>query len=327
MTQTNPGVIDLATSIRNLGGQPSQAAKQAMQKLMQGTSTSTSSPTKFWATPDDRKKIALAIAGGYHIYFYGPAGVGKSTMARCLLDSQGTTYYRFQGHEGFTSEDWYGSPRLEGGSIVVQYSEMVQAVEGGFPVIIEELNLIQPTQMGPLFSFLDHTPWIDATVGGVTKRITKRKGFRVFATANDNGSGDELHIYGGGNLLNKALASRFGAFIKVGYLPPAMEIDMIMQMTGLHQKDLLDGLVAVAGETRRLAKDDPTNAEIAISPRILLDWAKAYLVNDEASAGLTHENLAELFLTNRLAVSQQNTVLTLVTNKLARTKLNGLARA
>jgi MoxR-like ATPase len=326
MSTVNP-LVDLAGAIKAVGGQPSKAASQATQKIVQDAiSASNTGTNRFWATDEDKKKIALGIALGKHMFFYGPAGVGKSTTARCILDRSGMSYYRFQGHEGFTSEDWYGTPKLQGGDVVVEYSDLIKAAEEGTPVIVEEINLILPSQMGPLFSFLDDTPWVDVTVGGKTKRVVKKKGFRMLATANDNGSGDQLHLYGGGQLLNKAVASRFPVFIKTGYLPAPMEMDMIMTLTGLADKTLLQGMAEVAAETRKLAQDDASKAEMSISPRNMLDWAKAYMINDDAQAGLTHEGIAQIILANRLPETLQETIMKLVLNKLKMTKLTGLQR-
>ena len=318
-------LLDLSTAIKGVGGLPSQAAANIVRQVQQQTPTN--GAPKFWATKEEKSKIALAIAMGSHMFFFGPAGVGKSTTARALLEGSGQNYFRFQGYEGFTSDDWYGSATLDNeGKIAITYSAMVKAVEEGCPVIVEELNLILPSQMGPLFSFLDNTPWVDVTVAGKTRRVMKKKGFRMIATANDNGSGDQLHLYGGGQLLNRAVASRFGVFIKTGYLPPDMEMEMLIALSGLSEKGLLQGMSQIAAETRKVAQSDASKAELAISPRNMIDWAKAYLVNDDAKAGLDHIQLAEIILINRLSENMQQTLRTLVVNKLQTTKITGLAR-
>lgn len=324
---TTANLVDLASAIRGVGGKPSNAAHNIAQQVV-AQSTASGSANKFWATKEEKAQIALGISMGSHMYFYGPAGVGKSTTVRALLENSGMPYYRFQGYEGFTADDWYGSATLDSeGKIAVNYSFMVKAVEEGCPVIVEELNLILPSQMGPLFSFLDHTPWVDVTIAGKTKRVVKKKGFRLIATANDNGSGDQLHIYGGGQLLNKAVVSRFGLFLKIGYLPKDMELEMVAELSGLREQSLLDGMIQVANETRRVATSDPSKAELAISPRNMIDWARAYKINDEAQAGLDHTQLAEIVLINRLPETLQSTLKTLVENKLRGSKLTGLKKA
>jgi MoxR-like ATPase len=157
--------------------------------------------------------------------------------------------------------------------------------------------------------------------------VSQKKGFRLIATANDNGSGDQLHIYGGGQLLNKAVVSRFGLFLKIGYLPKDMELEMVAELSGLREQTLLDGMLQVANETRRVASSDPSKAELAISPRNMIDWARAYKINDEAQAGLDHTQLAEIVLINRLPETLQGTLRTLVENKLRGSKLTGLKKA
>ncbi|MFA5436543.1 MAG: AAA family ATPase [Candidatus Neomarinimicrobiota bacterium] len=324
---TTSNLVDLATAIRGVGGKPSNAAHNIAQQVV-AQSTANGAATKFWATKEEKAKIALGLAMGSHMYFYGPAGVGKTTTAMVLMENSGMPYYRFQGYEGLTADDWYGSATLDSdGKISINYSNMVKAVEEGSPVIVEEMNLVPPSQTGPLFSFLDHTPWVDVTIAGKTKRVVKKKGFRLIVTANDNGSGDQLHLYGGGQLLNKALASRFGLFMKFGYLPQNMELEMVAEFSGLHESTLLGGMLQVANETRRVASSDPSKAELAISPRNMIDWARAYKINDEAQAGLDHTQLAEIILINRLPDTLQGTMKTLVENKLRGSKLTGLKKA
>lgn len=315
-------VQSLAEAIRTVGGTPSPAAQRVLPAMVDKDSNG---KQQIWATKESKATLALAIAMESHIYLYGPTGVGKSTTARALLESKGTPYYRFQGYEGFSSDDWYGTATLdEKGAIQISYSSMVKAVEEGCPVIVEELNLIQPTQMGPLFSFLDDTPWVDVTIVGRTKRIPKKKGFMMIATANDNGSGDMLHIYGGGQLLNRAIASRFGAFVHTSYLPSDMEIDMVQTMSGLKNKTLLQKMQQVVYETRKIAVNEPAKIEGAISPRNFIEWAKAYLINDQAKAGLDHEQIAGIVLINRLSEGLQETLKTLVKNSMTGAPLSDL---
>lgn len=304
-------IQELSKLITSLGGKPTSNVVNAQQAFQNMSSTG----IKIWGNPQTKKKVALGISLGGHLYFFGPAGVGKSTMARAILEGARLPYYRFQGYEGFTADDWYGSATLDSdGKIVVNYSAMVKAVEEGCPVLVEEMNFIQPTQMGPLFSFLDDTPWVDVTVAGKTRRVVKKKGFRLMVTANDNGSGDQLHLYGGGQILNRALASRFSMFIDIPYLNVDDETDMIIAKTGLAEKDVLKAMMQVAEQTRKLASAEPSKAELAISPRSMLDWAKVILVNDESKAGLDHMSMAIPVLVARLPEGLQDTVKTFVSN-------------
>jgi len=312
----------LAEAISGVGGVPTHAAKKVLSNLLEDA---VDGSQQVWATKETKATLALSLAMESHIYLYGPTGVGKSTTARALLDKMGTPYYRFQGYEGFSSDDWYGTATLdEKGSIQISYSSMVKAVEEGCPVIVEELNLIQPTQMGPLFSFLDDTPWVDVSIVGRTRRVPKKKGFIMIATANDNGSGDMLHVYGGGQLLNRAIASRFGAFVHVSYLPVNLELDMIQSLSGLTDKTLLQKMMQVVQETRKIAEKEPSKVEGAISPRNFIEWAKAYVINDKAKGGLDHAQIADIVILNRLSEGIRETVRTLVNNSLSGAPLSSI---
>lgn len=322
-TATQNSMHDLAACISALGGKPSVAAKAAarIQVAQIGAGK-----TKIYLPDAERIKIAMIVAMQGHSFLYGPGGVGKSTIIRAVLEDSGSSYLRLQGHEGFTSDDWYGQATLDNdGKIIVRYSEIVHAVEQGIPLVLEELNFIQPQNLGPLLSFMDDSPWVDITIAGQTRRVVKKKGFVVFATANDNGSGDTLHLYGGGNILNKALASRFSVFHKVGYLPMDLEKQMIQDKTGLEDPQTLREMLEVAQETRKLAEAEPDKAEMAISPRNMMDWARALILNHQAGAGLSHKDIAQMVLSNRLSETCQEVLLTFVNNKMGMMPRNALA--
>jgi len=312
-TTANNPITDLALAIAQASGKPCTAA----HGVKINTGSLSSKQTKVWMEDDVRNKIALMIALGRHLWLYGPGGVGKSTIAQAVLEGLGTRFYRFQGHAGIEAGDWYGAPELDSnGNIRVIYSEIVKAMEEGIPIIIEEFNMINPIHKGPLFSMLDATSSIDIQINGDVRRVKKHPGFQVIVTANDNGTGDKLHLYGGGEIENKALVSRF-AMMEVGYLPERLEKEMIIEKTGLVDKTLLDGMLQIATQTRQVAHSDPSLAELAISPRNMIMWAESYVGVRQNGIALNHGHLAELSLIDRLPESMQDTLRQMVNNKLA----------
>lgn len=317
--QTN-ALTDLAGAIANAHGKPCTAAHAV--KINKGSLSS--SKTKVWMDDVTRNKIALQVSLGHHLWMYGPGGVGKSTIAQAVLEGMGDRFYRFQGHEGVESSDWYGSPEFDSkGNIKVVYSEIVKAMEEGIPIVIEEFNMINPIHKGPLFSMLDDSAMIDVQICGDVRRIKKHPGFQVIVTANDNGTGDNLHLYGGGNIENKALVSRF-AVMAVGYLPDHLEKEMLIEKTGLKDKSMLTNLVGIANQTRGVAKSDSSMAEIAISPRTLIMWARNYVGAVRNKIPLTHVHLAEMCVTDRLPESLRDVVTTMVNNSLATVKMDSI---
>ena len=314
-TTINP-TIDLAEAVRRLGGKPVAAAFK--QTVIQASNLS-STQTKIWLDPKIKNKLALAISSGKHVYLYGPPGVGKSTVCRAVLEkSFGKDFLRFQFHSSTTADDLIGTlaPSASGG-FQYQWSPILEACDNGTPCIMEEVNSLRAEHSFPLFSLLDHTPWYDVVLAGKERRITKKDGWQAFVTGNDNGSGDKAHLFGGSEIMNRALLERFAYFIKMEYLPKPMEQEMIIEKTGLKDAKLLDALLNVATETRKLAADDPSRAELAISPRTVLEWATAYVITKQGNIKLDHRQIAEMAVVDRLPDSCRDTVLTAVDNKFA----------
>lgn len=308
-TQTaDSDILALSQAIKNLGGKITAQASKA----------STFSPDQVSAFIPDKvgDMIRLGLATGRNIWLYGVHGVGKSTIAEAILGATGEEYLRIQGHSGFDSSDWYGGAEFdEKGNIKIVYSKVVEAAERGVPIIIEEINMVRAENKGPLFSFLDNTPFVDVSINGTMKRVHKKKGFRVIVTANDNGSGQSLHLYNGGDRESLALMSRF-LVIKVGYLSPVAEKKMVVDKTGFTNMKLLDDMYHVVRESRKAAEGDTGEPELAISPRNFIDWADLLMAyKGLGMSGMSHLEIARPVLIDRLTEGCEPTVTKFITNK------------
>lgn len=318
--------LDLTKALKSLGGKPT-ATIAAARFIQPG---SISGNANVWIPPSVEPKLRLAIASGRHVWLYGPPGTGKSTILMSILQHQtggvlGKDYYRFTMDASKTADDLVGvlGPNDNGG-FQHAWSSLIEACETGKPCIIDEINAIRAEHAFPLFSMLDHTTEFDALLAGKTRHVKKAKGFQVLATANDNGSGDTSHLFGGIEIINRALAERFAYYVHMDYLTPSWEEEMLREKGGVDSKELISGLVSIASETRKVAKDDPSRAELAISPRVLLEWLSAYEITIRNNLNLDHVALAEMSVTGRLGESVRDTIIELVKNKLGRLDIKTL---
>ena len=318
--------IDLTKALKSLGGKPTPTIAAA-RFLQPGQLTGND---KVWVPPSVEPKLNLAVASGRHVWLYGPPGTGKSTILMSVLKNLtggelGKDYYRFTMDASKTADDLVGilGPNDNGG-FSHAWSSLIDACEQGKPCVIDEINAIRAEHAFPLFSMLDHTTEFDALLAGKTRHVRKAKGFQVLATANDNGSGDKAHLFGGIEIINRALAERFAYYIHMDYLPMQIEVEMLMDKSNLNCPELYHGLVSIATETRKIAQDDPSRAELAISPRVLIEWANAYEIAARSKLSIDHTGLAEMAVTGRLGESVRDTIIELVKNKLGRINIPSL---
>lgn len=324
MAQTVNSTLDLTKALKSLGGKPTAALNSA-RFIQPGRLTG---QDQIWIPPTVEQKLRLGVASGRHVWLYGPPGTGKSTILLSILQNQtggvlGKDYYRFTMDASKTADDLVGvlGPNDNGG-FHHAWSSLIDACEQGVPCVIDEINAIRAEHAFPLFAMLDHTTEFDALLAGKTRHVKKAKGFQVLATANDNGTGDNAHLYGGIEVINRALAERFAYYIHMDYLPADWEAEMLFTKGGIASKDLINGLVSIANETRKVAKDDASRAELAISPRVLIEWVAAYELVIRNNLRINHVELAEMAVTGRLGVSVRDTIIELVQNKIGRMQID-----
>lgn len=202
-------------------------------------------PVGEWATPhphvpeiDDSYVIdtkilvtmLIAIAKGQVPWLKGHTGTGKTTMVEQIYARLNIPVYRVNLDSDISRGDLVGRETLKsdgkGGTIT-------QFVEGIIPMAMQQ----------PCCLLLDEIDASRPDLGFVLQRLTEMKGFmlledggrtvtphpwfRMCATANTNGRGDDTGLYGGTRALGVALLNRFSPFIDVGYMTKGEEVELI----------------------------------------------------------------------------------------------------
>lgn len=257
-----------------------------------------------------KRHIWDAYVAGENILLTGPSGTGKSTMAFHLLDqanepirvqnrkvhqenlrrikSGGTEDdlepytdlpYKVQHYsckEGTRSEELIGTVTIrinKDGSRepVVVRGAVTEAWTQGHTLILEEMDFAPPGVWGECHQFFDgRTQETTVYING-PERIKKHDRFRLIATANTLGQGENQIDFAGTQILNKAFLNRFTYIVKLGWLPMAHEIELVHNKTGLG-KAIISRMVSTAGQTRESHEEQVIDA--CISTRDLLKWSR-----------------------------------------------------
>jgi cobaltochelatase CobS len=149
---------------------------------------------------------------------------------------------------------------------------LTRAVRYGHALIINEWDLMEPGELAGLNDLLDGRPLMISQNGGEV--IHPHPDFRLFATGNSAGAGDEMGHYQSVKTQNLAAMDRYRV-IEVDYPDPEVEEGILARVAPKLSEDLRKGMVRVANEIRSLFKGECPEAQIAItmSTRVLRRWA------------------------------------------------------
>ena len=254
-----------------------------------------------WALGDVEREaldaLALAIEDDENVLIVGPPGVGKSTLVKELGAITNTPVRRLPFRGEMRVSELVGAKTLSvdeaTGQSVMSFAPGIlpEAARLGHWFLIDELDAGPPEVMFTLFPVLEarRSLFLAAHDGGHDVVFDPR--FRVIATANTLGWGDESGLYAGTAPMNEALLDRFHTVITMAYPDPASETRRLVQVTGVAVA-VAEKMAAAAKMIREAQQRDAMAS--SFSPRRVLMWArKAVRMGDPKRA-------AKYTVTNRL---------------------------
>lgn len=208
-----------------------------------------------------------------NVMMVGHQGCGKSELAVWFAAKYNRPLIMMNCPIIREAKDWFGFRDAHEGSLFWQKSDFVRACElGNAVVLMDEFNRVPPHLHGTLYPLLDRRR--QSYVNEIGETIYVAPGTVFFATAN-------IGIrFTGTYTLDSANDDRWGTRIDVGFLPEAVETNIIVKKTSL-SADYARKLAKLAADVRAKA-DESLNATLskAISTRQLLHCAtkmKTYL--------------------------------------------------
>jgi len=213
----------------------------------------------------------------YPTFITGLSGNGKTLSVEQACAKAGRELIRVNITIETDEDDLLGGFRLVGGDTVWHSGPVVEALERGAVLLLDELDLAS-NKILCLQSVLEGK---GVYLKKINRYVRPAEGFTVIATANTKGKGSDDGRFIGTNVLNEAFLERFPITMEQSYPTAAIE-QKILQNVGCDEQ-FTENLVKWANAIRKTFYDG--GVDEIITTRRLVHIAQAYAIfNDRIKA-------------------------------------------
>ena len=170
--------------------------------------------------PEELLRCLYALLTNQRAYFYGHTGTGKTTLIEQVAARLLWPFMRVNFDSEITRMDLIGRDTLstEGGVTVSKFEDGIlpQAMSGPYILCCDEVDFVRPDVAYVMQRALEGNGLLLTEDGG--RVIEANPMFRMFATGNTQGQGDEHGMYAGARPQSMAFLDRFTVWCQVDYL-------------------------------------------------------------------------------------------------------------
>lgn len=233
---------------------------------------------------DQSTTIAILAGFSYNqrVLLQGMHGTGKSTHIEQIAARLNWSCLRVNFDSQITRLDLVGKDVIK----IKDGKQITEFQEGIIPFAIRK----------PVALVLDEYDAIRTDVSFVVQRLLEQNGkfalleentvitphqyFRLFATSNTIGMGDDLGIYHGTNLINQGQMDRWNIVASLNYLIPEKEVEILLKKIPFLAKKVNFGMAKSMVQMANLTRQGFKNGDLSnlMSLRTLISWAESYMI-------------------------------------------------
>jgi cobaltochelatase CobS len=223
--------------------------------------------------------IGLTLPTRNRVWLKGYSGTGKTQLVCQTAARLNYGLVRVQGDSAVTRRHLVGDWVVRNGETVFQHGVVVEAMRRGDILLIDEIDNLNPAALVILRGVLEDPSSISILENG-GEVIKAHPYFRVVATANTAGAGDESGLFVTARALSLADRQRFNIWVNVDYLPANVEVGMVMNRFPELTKDEGNRFYQVVQSIR--ARHKAGEFEESFSPREFINWVEKFFLTGDA---------------------------------------------
>ena len=264
--------------------------------------------------PETTRAILAGFRFNHRVLIQGLHGSGKSSHVEQVAARLGWPLMRVNPDSHVSRLDLIGKD-----AIVVQDGQQVTAFQEGIlpwamqqpmALLLDEYDAGRPDVLFVIQRLLEADGRL--TLSDQNRVIEPHPQFRLFATCNTLGLGDETGLYAGTQVLNQAQLDRWTSVCRLDFMDEASEIQLVLDKTeGLSAEDaaLMVRFAAMTRDSFRAG-----DLSILMSPRGLLHWAQGAAIFDGLVPSVGYTFLNRLHRDERALAEEMLQALGLLTD-------------
>lgn len=219
--------------------------------------------------------LLYSVITNERCWLHGHTGTGKTTLIEQVAARLNWPVRVVNFDSEITRMDLIGRDTLvnEGGTTISKFIDGIlpQCMVQPYFIVCDELDYIRPDVSYVMQRVFEGNGLTLTEDGG--RHIAPHAMFRIFATGNTQGQGDDFGMYAGARVQSMAMLDRFTAWISVDYLPAAMRRQLLASSVPHLEPKMADKVAQYVTEHIEAFK----TAKIVkpISPRGMISLAKA----------------------------------------------------